>query len=206
MAGSPADGGRVAQVLKEEVRARILEAAGEAFAEDGFKRASMARIAKAAKTATANLYRYFPDKASLFDAVVPAETVRRHDEVLEARLGALGGHDAAELATAEELLDLWVAHRWAVIVLLDRAEDTRFAGYPAHFVDRLVEQGERAIGRPATPPQARVMRIVFDNTRRALAEILRTSDDPDTLRELVRGFWSYQLPGLEGLAAWMRDG
>ena len=46
--------------------------------------------------------------------------------------------------------------------------------------------------------------LVFDNTRRAIAAILRSSDDPEELRSAITGFWSYQLPGLDGLLAWIR--
>ena len=49
-----------------------------------------------------------------------------------------------------------------------------------------------------------LLTIVFDNTRRAIATILRSTDDADELRTAIAGFWSYQLPGLDGLTAWLR--
>jgi AcrR family transcriptional regulator len=85
----------------------------------------MTEIAERAGVATANIYRYYPNKAALFEAVLPDELIDAHDQLLDARVGAL-------------------------------------------------------------------------------ATILRSTDDPARLRAAIEGFWSYQVPGLDGLLAWMR--
>jgi hypothetical protein len=46
-----------------------------------------------------------------------------------------------------------------------------------------------------------VLELVFDNTRRAIARILATARDREHAATLIEGFWSYQLPGLDGLMA-----
>jgi AcrR family transcriptional regulator len=194
----------MAQVLKAAVRARIEAAALRCFADQGYGGTSIASIAGAAGTAPANVYRYFPSKEALFDAVVPADLPARHDRLLDTRVAALAEGTADRSAAAAELLDFWLDQPLAVVVLLDRAEGTPFSGYPAAFVGRLVEHVERSLGRPATPVQREVLELVFDNTRRALARILRTADDRDHARALVAGFWSYQVPGLEALVAAFR--
>jgi AcrR family transcriptional regulator len=195
----------MAQVLKAEVRARIEDAALHCFATEGYGGTSMARIAAAAGTATANVYRYFSSKEALLGAVLPADLAARHDRLLDTRIAALA-EGAGRTGAAEELLDFWLDHRLAVVVLLDRAEDTPFAGYPAAFVRRLVAHAERALPGPVSPVQREVLELVFDNTRRALARILRTARDREHARALVEGFWSYQLPGLDGLMASLRRG
>ncbi len=57
------------QVLKEEVRAKILKAARAEFKEKGFQRSSMRNIAGRAGMTAGNLYRYFENKEELFYAV-----------------------------------------------------------------------------------------------------------------------------------------
>ena len=52
----------MAQVLKDHVRERIVEAATEVFAARGFGGAAMSAIAEAAGISTGNVYRYFPTK------------------------------------------------------------------------------------------------------------------------------------------------
>lgn len=189
----------MAQVLKPQMRARIDDAALRCFAQRGFPGTSVADIAAAAGTAPANVYRYHRSKEALFDAVVPADLPTRHDALLDARVEALS--QGPSPTPAEELLQFWLDNRWAVVVLLDRAAGTRFAGYPAEFVGRLVLHAEAALGGPVDPDRGHVLEIVFDNTRRAVAHILRTARDDEHARDLVAAFWSYQLPGLDGLLA-----
>jgi AcrR family transcriptional regulator len=191
----------MAQVLKAAVRTRIRDAALRCFADQGYAGTSMAGIAAAAGTAPANVYRYFPSKEALFAAVVPAELADRHDELLDTRIAALAAGGRDRDAAAAELLDFWLAHRLAVSVLLDRADGTPLAGYPAAFVRRLVDHAERALPTGPSPAHEDLLHLVFDNTRRAIARILATATDDDHARALITGFWSYQVPGLNGLIA-----
>ncbi len=194
----------MAQVLKETVRTRIEQAALTCFAEFGYAGTSMAQIAAAAGTATANVYRYVPSKEALFDTVVPAGLAARHDELLDARVTALAADSASRSSAAAELLDFWLDHRLAVVVLLDRADGTPFADRPAAFVRRLVEHVERTLPEPPAPAHREVLTLVFDNTRRAIAQILAGGSDREHARALVAAFWSYQLPGLDGLITFIR--
>jgi AcrR family transcriptional regulator len=193
------------QVLKSAVRARIRDAALASFATRGYDGTSMAAIAAAAGTVQANLYRYYPAKETLFDAVVPAELARRHDALLDTRIAALAGGGPAEAVTAAELLDFWVEHRLAVVVLLERAEGTPFAAYPAAFTERLTGHARRSLPGDPSEDQLDILRLVFDNTRRAIARILAAGRDREHIRTLIAAFWSYQLPGLRGLLAFLSE-
>jgi AcrR family transcriptional regulator len=188
------------QVRKPEVRRRIEDAALRCFADRGYARTSVAAIAEAAGTAPANVYRYVPDKEVLFRTVVPPDLPDRHDALLDTRVAALATPGRADVdETASALLDFWVAHRLAVVVLLDRADGTPYAGYPDAFVARLVSHVEGTLDAEPTPDQHELLHLVFDQTRRALARILYGHEDPQRIRALVAGFWAYQVPGLDGL-------
>lgn len=193
------------QVLKPAVRARIDDAALRCFATRGYPDTSMAEIAAVAQTAAANLYRYYPSKEALFNAVIPADLAARHNELLDTRIAALSRGSAGPSAAAAELLDFWLDHRLAMVVLLDRAEGTPFAGYPAAFVRRLAEHARQALnGTPAAVHDS-ILDLVFDNTRRAIAHILATGRDREHVIALVTAFWSYQIPGLNGLIAHINE-
>lgn len=190
------------QVLKPEVRARIEDAAVRCFAADGYRGASMTAIAAAAGTAPANLYRYYRSKETLFDSVVPSSLARRHDSLLDTRIAALaaGGSDGAPAA---ELLSFWLEHRHAMIVLLGKAEGTRFAPYPGEFVERLTRHARATLTTHPSPEHEEVLRLVFDNTRRAIVRILAAGLNRDRTSALITAFWSYQIPGLHGLLAFI---
>lgn len=192
------------QVLKPHVRERILGAASAAFFEQGYDEASMAGIARAAEVSAANIYRYFPDKAALFDAVLPDALIAEHDRLLDERVGALV-EPVGSSAAADDLLAFWSAHRLAVATLLDHEGATTRRWYGPAFVDRLVDHVVAALPAPPSSAERELLVVVFDNTRRAIAHLLRSTEDPDELRSLIAGFWSYQLPGLDGLVAWLSD-
>lgn len=194
----------MAQILKADVRERIVAAARDSFFERGYDATAMAAIAGGAGVAVANIYRYFPDKAALFEAVLPDEFIEQHDRLLDARIDALV-EPVNSTPSATQLLDFWVEHRLAVATLLDHDGVTSRSFYRRAFVERLVDHVQGTLDTPLTPPQRQLLTIVFDNTRRAIATILRTTVDPGELRELIAGFWAYQVPGLESLTTWIRS-
>lgn len=195
------------QVLKDEVRARILDAALEVFAADGFVRATMATIANRAGIGTASIYRYYPSKDELFAAVITPELTQRFESLLERRVSALArstlrGNAADD--TGDEMLRFWIENRLAVVVLLDRAAGTPHEPYAERFVDLLVKHTlaglrETHPGLRITPSARFVLRAIFENTRRLLAAALEQLAEPEALRAAIQAFWSYQIAGLRGL-------
>lgn len=68
-------------------------------------------------------------------------------------------------------------------------------------MERLVDEFESSL--ELSPSERTLCRVIFENTRRALALLLRSCPDDAPARELIRGFWSYQVPGLAGLHNWL---
>lgn len=58
------------QRVQQEKRAAILEAATALFLTEGYDGTSLANVARAAGVSTATLFKRFPTKAALFDAIV----------------------------------------------------------------------------------------------------------------------------------------
>jgi AcrR family transcriptional regulator len=71
------------QVLKESVREAILESAISEFFVKDYQNANMRDIAKNANITVGNIYRYFPNKKALFEAILePAErAIERLSEI-----------------------------------------------------------------------------------------------------------------------------
>ncbi|MEV6516575.1 TetR/AcrR family transcriptional regulator [Micromonospora chalcea] len=100
------------QRVAEEKRALIVQAATELFLELGYDRASLARVAADAGVSKATLFKQFPTKAALFDAIVIDSWAR--NEIadvpppgdLAAGLTVLGRHYAT-LLRRPEMTDLF---------------------------------------------------------------------------------------------------
>jgi len=200
------------QILKPEIRARILAAGLEVFARHGYEGTTMSAIAEQAGLGAASLYRYYASKAELFDAAITRDLAAEFERLLELRVRALGEAGAEPFSPSRdygrEMLDFWLTNRLAVVVLLDRAEGTPYAHYGERFVSLLVKStlAQMRANTPnleITPPARFVLTRIFESTRRTLAEILAHSENERALREAIEAFWSYQIPGLYGFSAWL---
>jgi len=193
------------QVLKKGVRDRILVAALEVFAAEGYTATTMAAIAERAGLGTASLYRYYPGKAELFAAAIPSELVDQFEELLTRRVRALAiSLDVAD-PSSEEMLRFWIEHRLAVVILLDRAAETAHAHFGEQFVDTLVRLtiDQLCASHPEASmdkPTRFVLRRIFEHTRSMLASILEGHDDEHEIRRAIQTFWAYQIAGLRGVS------
>ncbi len=72
------------QVLKDEQRKKILEAAKREFQKNGIPGASMRSIAISADTTVGNVYRYYKNKQEIVDAVLLPilNAINKHTELL----------------------------------------------------------------------------------------------------------------------------
>jgi AcrR family transcriptional regulator len=101
-AAIPPTQARVSRPRKDEVRERVLQAAGEVFAERGFAAASLDQVAAAAGFTKGAVYSNFRSKDDLFLALMEAEGARRIDAV-EAALRTTGDLPGALAAVGAEL-------------------------------------------------------------------------------------------------------
>ena len=66
------------QVLKEDIRGRILTIARQQFEKKGYSKTSMREIAELSSVGVGNIYNYFTSKDELFREVVRAARTPRH--------------------------------------------------------------------------------------------------------------------------------
>ncbi|MFW0782878.1 TetR/AcrR family transcriptional regulator [Gordonia sp. CPCC 206044] len=95
------------QRVAEEKRALIVQAATELFLELGYDRTSLARIAECSGVSRATLFKQFPSKAALFDAIVTESWSTADEEEAPPAgdvvrgLGVIGRRYAALLGRAQ---------------------------------------------------------------------------------------------------------
>jgi AcrR family transcriptional regulator len=104
--------------------AAIMDAGAALFAERGFDAATMTEIAARSGTAIGSLYRFFPTKETLADALI-----QRYAEHLLGGLSEIVAASAALSAEqlADRLVDLMldtIGDRTVAIALVDRSEDS----------------------------------------------------------------------------------
>ncbi|RYZ07946.1 MAG: TetR/AcrR family transcriptional regulator [Myxococcales bacterium] len=200
------------QVPKDHVREAFVEAAGAAFAELGYPGTSMAVVARRAGSSIGNLYKYFPSKDALFQAVVPPELVAELERLTRARMRALGAAtDVRELdasaryhTLAGELLDYCFERRAAVVIVLSRAEGTPYASFAESFVQKLVrwalDYADAAYPHLAAAVDLRwVLQKVYSGFISSLADALRRYPDEPQARAAIALLTAHHQGGLKHL-------
>jgi AcrR family transcriptional regulator len=204
----------MAQYLKEEVQRRIVGAALETFARKGYPETTVAEIAREAGISTGNVYRYYPSKEALFHSLVPEAFAAQLRDLLRRRSAALVGvedyrtlpEDSEYSLLSRATLAFAVENRLRLVILLGRAEATRYEGFAQELVAELVE---RAIAHfQGADPALRVDRAmrfgleeIYRNFVGTLVRILEHFRDAEQIREAVECVSRYHRVGLKSFFA-----
>ncbi len=164
----------MAQVLKEEIRSRILEAAEEIFFESDYRGAKVSDIAKVAGIPVALIYTYFDNKEKLFDAVVKPvylnfEVALREEEGLE-KGSAFERFDEA----GEEYIHNLFKERKKFIILMDKSSGTKHEGAKDNLIAQLQKHIETGLKRQTKRKYDPMLaHILASNFAEGLLEIAR---------------------------------
>ena len=132
------------QVLKEDIRGRVLAVARQQFGQKGYAKTSMREIAGLAGIGVGNIYNYFTNKDELF-----CEVVRPVLNALEAMLQehhGIRGEDIMKMRSEKYLkscIDEYVSlidkHRGLMEILLFRAQGSSLEHFREGYTDRSTE-------------------------------------------------------------------
>ena len=132
------------QVLKEDIRGRILTIARQQFEKKGYSKTSMREIAELSSVGVGNIYNYFTSKDELFREVV--RPVLCALEPCCKNTTAYGGEDIMMMRSEKYLkscIDEYVSlidkHRSLMEILLFRAQGSSLERFRENYTDRSTE-------------------------------------------------------------------
>lgn len=201
------------QILKESVRSQIADAAEFQFAKVGFKKATVGSIALEADVATGTIYKYFPNKKALFEAVVSDEFVEEFLRLTRSRIDEFEQPQGVDPSLsymegeAGKLLHFWIQNRRKVIILLARSEGTKHESFGREYVQGMMDQ---AIAQASKQyPQLEltdILRFTLENALansvRGLVSILENFEDEISIFEAFDAGTTYHLGGMAALVEW----
>ncbi len=135
------------QVLKEEVKNNIKEAAVQCFKDVGYEKASMRDIAKHAGLSVGNLYRYFPNKEALFDYVVKpiVDMFEKQTYQPVEKMPYLDINMMQEMELIENIIQARITNRDALFILFLRNKGTKYEHVKKLFAEFIEEQSRSFI-------------------------------------------------------------
>lgn len=142
---------------KAQTRARLIEAAGEVFARDGFHAASLDQVAEAAGFSKGAVYSNFASKDELFLALLEQHLDERVQAVTDAVRETAGPAEARVAAAARQVLaGLHAEREWSLLLiefwsysLRDPERRQRFAerfGALRTAIAELIDDASRELG------------------------------------------------------------
>lgn len=174
------------QVLKEEVRERILDAAVQVFYEKDFRSAKLQDIARLADVSVSLLYSYFENKEKLFEGVVSSapfdfNRIAREEESIIANTPS----ERYQIAAEGPLLNM-LAHHKLLVILIDKSQGTAYE----HAKDDFVESIERHIRymvneRVSLRYPDLLAHVLASNFVESLMEVARHYSNEDEARNML---------------------
>ena len=132
------------QVLKADIRSRVLTVARQQFERKGYSKTSMREIAESAGIGVGNIYNYFTNKDELFHEVV-RPVLCALEAMLQEHHG-IRGEDIMMMRSEKYLkscIDEYVAlitkHRGLMEILLFRAQGSSLERFRENYTDRSTE-------------------------------------------------------------------
>ncbi len=132
------------QVLKKDIRGRILTVARRHFRQSGYSRTSMREIAESAGIGVGNIYNYFTSKDELFREVL-RPVLRALEAMLQEHHG-IRGEDIMVMRSEkylksciDEYVSLMDKHRSLMEILLFRAQGSSLERFRENYTDRSTE-------------------------------------------------------------------
>ncbi len=132
---------------RERHRREILEAALRVFARAGYHRATMQAIAREAEFAVGTIYRFFPSKKALYEALVMEEAQKFHQEVMQSFKDLPNDPIKALEKIIEAKLKAVQNHLIFVRVYIQELWEARFRGGLTADLRRLYEEYLEALAK-----------------------------------------------------------
>jgi AcrR family transcriptional regulator len=159
------------QVLKEEVRQRIIKSAKKEFRNNGFDKASMRDIADSAKMTVGNLYRYYKNKEDMFGAIVGG----LYQELKDLRKNMPEGKERVK-PLLNRLVELQKNNKAEWLILFNTTKGSKYAravdDIYSLLTEALLEQFEEregfdeAIARPVSYAIINGLNTILQNERK----------------------------------------
>jgi len=198
----------MAQVLKEEVRDKITEAAEKLFFHEGYKKATMGMIADEAGVATGNIYKYFANKDLLYRTIIDNEFINELYKLTEKRVQTLSAEIMDDISIksleknreANNLLRFWIKNRVKTVILLDKSEGSQYESVRNSYFNMMINE---SIKGNKMLIKNEMMLFTFKNrladTIRGLLSILTSFEKEKDIKAAFNMSWAYHYAGIRGL-------
>jgi AcrR family transcriptional regulator len=181
------------QVLKDEIRNKILSVSEDLFYEKGFSGTSMRSIADVVGISASNLYLYYENKEAVFAGVIDAfykcyingfHTFIDHKE-----------NDDLQLNIARVLRQIIANDPKKFVILMDKSGSTKYEGVKDQIIENIQLHVKSQL-RNDSDYNELVISIIIHNFFVGIVEIAKQYKDEVLLEKSFHTFVMYHMTGI----------
>ena len=190
----------IVQVLKDELRHKILLESEHLFLQRGYDRTSLQMIADKVNISKSNLYHYFKNKEELFYELTDSAADGLKRMILRFRSMRFDlNMDAQEfrMLLTEEVLSLLLAEKYGLLLIMEQANGTRYENLRPVMIELIASKIVPMLAdEENSPMMAQIMaRNLVDGTVPILKNRVRPSEVRAGLNQLI----TYHTQGMHAL-------
>ena len=135
------------QVKKDKILSNINAAALQCLADRGFKKTTMANIAKVAQISVGNIYRYYKNKNDLFYELIDENFAKKCKQMIVTKFDQIQEIPPKTLKNNQEFLDnsslfinFLIKNRLRIIILMEGTEGTFYQNFRQEIFDLILKK------------------------------------------------------------------
>ena len=122
------------QILKDEVKQNIISAAIQEFAEVGYQKASLRKIAGSANITVGNIYAYFKNKENLLDSILHPVINELNELIANLSKGQMINSVSLE-SVANEITDIFLRNKQQFLILMVKPHGTKYENTKQQIIE-----------------------------------------------------------------------
>lgn len=188
------------QVLKDELRHKILLEAQHLFLQRGYDRTSLQMIADKVNISKSNLYHYFKNKEELFYELTDGAADGLKKLILrlkDKRFDLHTGQREYQMLLTEEVISLLLAEKYGLLLIMEQAHGTRYESLRESMIDMLA-----AKTMPLLADEDNCLllaQIMARNLLDGTVQVLKTRIRPREVRTSLNRLVEYHTKGINAL-------
>lgn len=190
------------QIIKEELRNRILEIAEQEFLQNGFDKASLRVIAKKCGTTIGNLYHYFSNKEALFEDLVIQEYNAFFHLMEHNQNSQLIHYDPKHrndisfkkifYDNIEKLMPIFTKR---FLLLIDCSQKTKFETFRKQVLSMIEQHVKMHFMEYSVPVTSGFEITLSEQLLTGLLHIIKTCEDENMKRLLISDMFAFYMAG-----------
>ncbi|MBN1468046.1 MAG: TetR/AcrR family transcriptional regulator [Fusobacteriaceae bacterium] len=185
------------QVLKDEIRNKILVVAEDLFFENGFKDTTMRGIADKVQISVSNLYLYYKNKENIFYAV----TENFYSSFFKGFLSFISkkeNHGESENHLPDIFIGIIKKDYKKFVIIMDKSQNTKYEGLKEEISKALSKHIYFQIGNDNFE-NSLILYILSKNFFEGIIEIAKNYKENSSLEKDINALISYHLGGVQKL-------